>query len=408
MNKNSPPAASLLALASGLAMLSMQAGAQLPSPQNQEEAAEPGNGTEQTAGADDDGFFSRFIDPYDGRFDFTAGGEDGGVAGFVPLGIPGNDPTLGPNLLLAAVYFHAPDPDAEPIAGSPPTMTFGGVGLTENESWALAGGHSAVWNEGRIRYLGGLGTASINLDYYGPDAGNGSGVPLAFTIDGAVLVQQAQFRLGSSNFFVGGRYTFLSTEVIFDIEQDEDLSLGTSDDAGVTVFINYDTRDNTFTPNKGTKASVGISSFSDSLGGDYSYKKFDVSGIQYWQLFDERMSLGLRTEYHHTGDGAPFYALPWVSLRGIPALRYQGSHAVTLEIEPRWKIDERWSVLGFTGIGRASAHFDDLSDSVAAYNYGVGFRYLLARRLGLAGGIDIARGPEETVVYLTFGNAWGF
>ena len=42
------------------------------------------------------------------------------------------------------------------------------------------------------------------------------------------------------------------------------------------------------------------------------------------------------------------------------------------------------------------------------YNYGVGFRYLLARRLGLAAGFDLARGPEETTIYLTFGNAWGF
>jgi hypothetical protein len=362
----------------------------------------------EVATTDEAGFFSSFIDPFDGRFDFTAGGADGGTAGIVPLGIPGNDPTMGPNLLLAAVYFHAPDPDAEPVAGSPPTMTFGGVGFAENESWALGGGHSAVWADGRIRYAGGLATASINLDYYGPDAGSGSDTsPLAFNIDGAVLMQQAQIRLGSSNFFLGGRYTFLATEVTFDIQQGEALSLGSSDDSGITAFLSYDTRDNTFTPNQGTRASVGVSSFTDSLGGDYTYRKFDVSGIQYWRLFDERMSLGLRAEYHYTEDDAPFYALPWVSLRGIPALRYQGSHAVTVEIEPRWKIDERWSVLGFTGIGRASSHFDELSDAVAAYNYGVGFRYLLARRLGLAAGIDIARGPEETVVYITFGNAWG-
>jgi hypothetical protein len=135
----------------------------------QPESATPGGDDDQAAAAEE-GFFSRFIDPYDGRLDFTAGGGEGGASGLVPLVIPGNDPTLGPNLLIAAVYFHAADPSAEPVAGSPPTMTFGGVGLTENESWAVAGGHSAVWNEGRLRYLGLLGTASMNLQYFGTDS----------------------------------------------------------------------------------------------------------------------------------------------------------------------------------------------------------------------------------------------
>jgi len=80
---------------------------------------------------------------------------------------------------------------------------------------------------------------------------------------------------------------------------------------------------------------------------------------------------------------------------------------VTAEVEPRWKIDERWSVLGFAGVGRAADEFDELSSAARAYSYGGGFRYLLSRKLGLAGGFDLARGPEETVLYLTFGNAWG-
>ena len=63
-------------------------------------------------------------------------------------------------------------------------------------------------------------------------------------------------------------------------------------------------------------------------------------------------------------------------------------------------------MVGFAGIGRATDHFDDLRTTERAYNYGVGFRYLLARRLGLAAGFDIARGPEDTTLVITFGNAW--
>jgi hypothetical protein len=37
---------------------------------------------------------------------------------------------------------------------------------------------------------------------------------------------------------------------------------------------------------------------------------------------------------------------------------------------------------------------------------GVGFRYMLARRMQLSLGIDIARGPEKTAWYISMGNAW--
>jgi hypothetical protein len=37
---------------------------------------------------------------------------------------------------------------------------------------------------------------------------------------------------------------------------------------------------------------------------------------------------------------------------------------------------------------------------------GGGMRYLIARRLGLQAGFDVARGPEDTVFYLTVGSAW--
>jgi hypothetical protein len=36
----------------------------------------------------------------------------------------------------------------------------------------------------------------------------------------------------------------------------------------------------------------------------------------------------------------------------------------------------------------------------------VGVRYMIASRLKLAVGLDVARGPEKTAFYLQIGNAW--
>ena len=54
--------------------------------------------------------------------------------------------------------------------------------------------------------------------------------------------------------------------------------------------------------------------------------------------------------------------------------------------------------------------FSDLfggdSDNDLQHTVGGGVRYLIARRLGLQAGIDVAKGPEDTVFYLTVGSAW--
>ena len=144
-----------------------------------------------------------------------------------------------------------------------------------------------------------------------------------------------------------------------------------------------------------------------ALGGDFDYGRLDATAHRYWPLFDDRLILGAGVEYQQSGDNSPFYALPWIRLRGIPAYRNLGNYTVTGEIEPRWKIDGRWSLLAFGGAGRAARELDRLDDAERAYSFGAGFRYLLARKLGLAAGLDVARGPEDTVTYIIFGSAWG-
>lgn len=102
----------------------------------------------------------------------------------------------------------------------------------------------------------------------------------------------------------------------------------------------------------------------------------------------------------------PFYALPYVSLRGIPALRYQGEWTVLAETEQALDITYRWGVVAFAGIGTAFNTFDKMEAGDIACNAGGGFRYLIARSLGLKMGIDNARGPEDWALYVVFGSSW--
>ena len=84
-------------------------------------------------------------------------------------------------------------------------------------------------------------------------------------------------------------------------------------------------------------------------------------------------------------------------------MRYQGQYTALAETEQLWMITRRWGVDVFLGYGQT---FYDDKDGNKAYNYGVGFRYLLARVFGLKMGIDVAFGPEDWAVYMVFGTSW--
>jgi outer membrane translocation and assembly module TamA len=87
-------------------------------------------------------------------------------------------------------------------------------------------------------------------------------------------------------------------------------------------------------------------------------------------------------------------------------MRYQGDNVLTTEIETRWNVNERWSLVFFGGVGRTADSLSDFSDSENRWAGGTGFRYLMARALGMFTGIDIARGPEDWAFYIQVGSAW--
>src|SRR5574341_2454692 len=91
---------------------------------------------------------------------------------------------------------------------------------------------------------------------------------------------------------------------------------------------------------------------------------------------------------------------------GIPFFRYQDENVGLVEAELRWNVTSRWALVGFVGTGRTWGTAKSSSDADTASSWGAGFRRLMARRLGLYMGVDVARGPEETAVYIQAGSAW--
>jgi hypothetical protein len=175
--------------------------------------------------------------------------------------------------------------------------------------------------------------------------------------------------------------------------------------AGLAPILTLDSRDNLFTPTRGSYVEGTISLFDNALGGDDDFQTVDVIGIYYLPL-PAKVFLGVRGELSTSSDGTPFYMRPFVYQRGVSAMRYLGERMGQLEGEVRWQFWKRLSVVGFGGGGRASAELEQGDTAKTVSAGGGGFRYELARRYGLHAGLDVARGPDGSAFYIQFGSAW--
>jgi hypothetical protein len=102
----------------------------------------------------------------------------------------------------------------------------------------------------------------------------------------------------------------------------------------------------------------------------------------------------------------PFYLLPFVNLRGVPAGRFQGETVYVVETEQRFDLNRRWSLVGFAGYGRTNYRDSKLFEGDNVYNVGGGFRYLIARQFRLRTGIDVAKGTDSWGWYIVLGHNW--
>ena len=140
-------------------------------------------------------------------------------------------------------------------------------------------------------------------------------------------------------------------------------------------------------------------------GSDTRFQAYRGHVFAYLPIGKE-LVLGGRADMRAARGRVPFYQLPFIDLRGVPAARYQDENTAVLETELRWNVTPRWAAIGFLGAGRTWGRQTSYSEGEDVYTRGMGFRYLLARQLGLWVGIDVAKGPEDTAWYIQVGNAW--
>lgn len=349
---------------------------------------------------------AQIFDPEDCQFDLSFFLEN--PRGFLPIPVVITEPAVGYGGGGVGMFLRPREEGGEEGWARPDISAAGGF-ATQNGTWGTFAGDTSRWLDDRLRTLAGIGTGQFNLDFYGlgPDPSSlNQGVRYTLQFTGAVA--QVNWQLApKSPWAVGLRYVYADVDPKL---RDAPVFPGLADRVRVkisapTAVLEFDTRDNVFTPARGVYSETSWLASREALGANTDFERFQQV-LMGWHPMPHEVTLGARANYAWSSSGTPFFLRPFVLLRGVPALRYQGDQAASVEVEARWQFFDRWSVVGFGGAGTTRSSEGAFSATQNVGSGGLGLRYELARKFGLHAGIDVARSPGTTAVYLIVGNAW--
>ena len=328
--------------------------------------------------------------------------------GFLPIVVPITEPAVGYGAVGAVLFISKPLGAARSGLGRPNISLLGGMG-TENGSWGIFAADMRYWLDERVQTLAGVAYATVNLDFHGLGASSPlEEDPLRYQLGPKTAGVQGRYRISDSLVWAGLRYIFAITEVSFDAPETSPLLPDYDDSSrvgGVGGVVSYDSRNNAFTPTAGAYLEASFNVFGKALGGEDSFERASLVAIQYVPL-PPSLFFGVRADAAVSFGDAPFYLQPFVGLRGVPVMRYQGETLAQAEAELRWQFYKRFSVLGFAGAGAVWSGLERVDDPRAVLSGGAGFRYEVARDYGLHMGVDLAFSSDTTAVYLQVGSAW--
>ena len=391
-------------------LLALAACASTGAAQGVEVAQAPPAGTAPDAGdvpADDArSGRARLIDPEDGGFDLSYFLEN--PRGFLPIPIVVTEPAVGYGGGAAGMFLR-PRREAGEQGWARPDISAVGALATENGTRAAFAGDASRWFDGRLRTLVGAAGGQVNLDFYGLGLDSSSlDHKVRYSLQFTGAIAQANWQLApKSPWAVGLRYVYAEVDPKL---QDEPTFPNLADRARVTIsaptaILEFDTRDNLFTPTRGVYAETSWLASRAALGANVDFERFQQVLIG-WQPLARGVTLGAHGNYAWSSEDTPFFLRPFVQLRGVPAMRYQGDQMASLEAEARWQFRGRWSLVAFGGAGTTRSTIGGRSASQNVGSGGAGFRYEVARKFGMNVGIDVAHSPGTTAVYLVIGNAW--
>ena len=292
-------------------------------------------------------------------------------------------------------YMHAFD-DA-----SPPSIFAVSGTYSTTDSWVAGIFAKMHFSEDRHRITAGAFSGLIRNDY---SDFLGTGLPVQTKDDLTAYALRyvtrvyGQWYVGpqaiSTNYIISGSDA-LSGEII------ESIGLTGFDSNGLGLLVQYDARDNQYSPSAGQVFEAHNVAFREALGGDVSFDAYSAD-YQYYHGHGKGHVLALHAKGRWTHD-APPGGYSSVDLRGYTRGQYLAPYMSLVEAEERFSLNKKWGLSAFAGLAVLyGSDRGDTEDQLFPAGGG-GIRYKLNDE-GLIVRTEVAVGKDDNWgFYLQFG-----
>ena len=327
------------------------------------------------------------------------------------LPIPIANPTIGNGLGAVSMYLFQAGQNA------PPSSLYLGGFWTDTESWGGGLGTQTYFSDDRYRLAGFLGYFDVNVDFYGIGSGAGdTGIPTPINQSGPMFVPSFLFRI-ADNLYLGPSYRFMSIESSVDKQGlppgHPGLLLPDKSrikSSGLGIVLDYDTKDNKFSPRSGFFLEVNTNFSNQAFGSDRDYSQFTIGYNLYKEIGEEQI-LAWRATGCSAGGDVPFYELCMLgsvfdSIRGYVAGQYRDEISITTQLEYRSKLYKRLGMVAFGGVGQVAPELGELTSDNILGSIGVGIRFMASEEAQVNLSLDYARGKDSDAWYFRIGEAF--
>ncbi len=323
---------------------------------------------------------------------------------FVIVPIPISNPTLGTALVVGAAYFYGQTEEQKQT--QPASVTGGGVMYSTNDSYAAVIGQENYWGGDTWRFVGAIGYADMKLEVTAPDLGD-SGTTADWLLDGGFLYAQISRRI-AHNWYLGvfGRTVdFAQTFEIPDLDSpDFDLS-SEAQSTGLGVSVEHDSRDMPTNAYSGNIFGVKALFNEPTFGSDNQYESYSANFSSYHELSDQ-LVLAWELEGCLRSGKPPLWDACKVGLRGFAVTDYLGKSSVIGQAEARWRLNKRWGLVGFAGVGFLEKGFSQAGEQESIPSYGIGIRFMVLQSKRINIRVDYARSNDSDAFILSVGEAF--
>jgi hypothetical protein len=218
------------------------------------------------------------------------------------------------------------------------------------------------------------------------------------------------YRKVYGNLFLGAG---LDYQRVFNIEYiaggyfDRDLVKGVYDQKSYTVFgyslfINQDSRNHAYVPDRGELFRVRFSNFNKSLGSDYNFQTLEIDYRKFIKV-TKRSVLAIQSLNTFNFGDVPYRNLAILGgnnmMRGYWAGRYRDLKFMGVQAEYRFPIKGRVGAVAFLGAGQVANNFGELSFDRLKPSIGTGLRVAVLKQDKLNLRFDVAAGSGGSINY---------